>query len=136
MENRSTLPGNFLFKRDTWMKKKCKCLSFCMERQPKQKQETKPFLAGAFSNNPRNCEKWQWSERSGFPSLAGVNQGYGFQWIYLWANLLFSQKKAFVSEDVFATGYWVLYMNYWVKFPWLYSANILLTRMISVHFLW
>lgn len=63
-----------------------------------------------------------------------VNQGYRFWWIYLRANLLFSQNKAFVLEDMFTTGYWVLYMNYCVKFPWLCSANWLLTPMISVCF--
>lgn len=60
----------------------------------------------------RSCKKWLWSERSD-PTLActGVNQVYGFQWIYLWANPLFSQNHAFVLEDMFATGYWVLYLG-------------------------
>lgn len=35
------------------------------------------------------------------PAHMDVNQGYGFLWIYLWANLVFSQDKAFVLGGMF-----------------------------------
>lgn len=95
--NRATFLGNFLFKRHTNIKNKLK-VSVLLEGMAPQK-ETKTDFSGLAPS-----VRIPVAVKNGSlipPAHVDVNQGYRFLWIYLWANLLFSQDKTFVLGGMF-----------------------------------
>lgn len=83
------------------MKSNCERLSFWKGRHPKQKKNSN--FSGLAPSVTIPVAVTNGSDLEGLipPAHMDVNQGYGFLWIYLWANLVFSQDKAFVLGGMF-----------------------------------